>query len=355
MKPREQIEKIEAYSPGTPVEEVQRQLGLTKVVKLASNENPFGYSPLAEQAMIEEVQKINMYPEVALPLLAGSLAEKLGVSREQLFFGNGSDEIIRLLTTTYINQSDEAVMADVTFPRYYTDVLIGGGTPITVPLVEGVHDLEGMLAAVRAKTKMVFVCNPNNPTGTVVGKEQLLHFIERIPSHVLIVIDEAYYEYVHSTDYLETVPLLDKYPNLIVLRTFSKIYGLAGLRVGYGLMNPELVQNLMRVKEPFNVNRMAQRAALASLNDDKFVAMTRERNEQGKRIYERTFSELGLPYFSSQANFVMVDVKRPAKIVYMDLLKRGVIVRPVGYPTTIRVTIGNEEEVETFVQALKML
>jgi histidinol-phosphate aminotransferase len=358
IETRKQIGNIGAYIPGKPIEEVQRELGLTKIIKMASNENPYGFSPLAEQAMIREIRNANFYPEVTAPKLAEKLANRLGIKQDQLIFGNGSDEVIRLLTRTYISEGEEAIMADATFPQYKTNVLIEGGTPIIVPLVNGVHDLEAMLTAVNEKTKMVFVCNPNNPTGTTVGKEGLLSFIEKIPSHILVVLDEAYYEYVTSEDYLETAPLLDRFPNLVILRTFSKMYGLAALRIGYGMMHSSIVQELMRIKEPFNTNRIAQAAALASLEDHEFPALCRRKNKEGRQYFENEFDDMGLRYFPSQTNFMMVHLDRLGNEVFEALLKLGIIVRSgglLGFPQTIRVTIGTEEENKTFLAALKQV
>jgi histidinol-phosphate aminotransferase len=358
IETRKQIGNIGAYVPGKPIEEVQRELGLTKIIKMASNENPYGFSPLAEQAMIQEMRNTNFYPEVTAPKLAEKLASRLGVNKEQLIFGNGSDEVIRLLTRTYISEGQEAVMADVTFPQYKTNVLIEGGTPVIIPLVNGVHDLEAMQDAVTEKTKMVFVCNPNNPTGTTVGKEQLLRFIEKIPSHILVILDEAYYEYVTTDDNLETVPLLERFSNLVILRTFSKMYGLAALRIGYGVMHPSIIQELMRIKEPFNTNRIAQAAALASLEDQEFPALCRRKNEEGRQYFENQFEDMGLRYFPSQTNFMMVHLDRSGNEVFEALLKQGIIVRSgglLGYPETIRVTIGTEEENEAFITALKQV
>jgi histidinol-phosphate aminotransferase len=358
IETRKQIGNIGAYVPGKPIEEVQRELGLTKIIKMASNENPYGFSPLAEQAMIQEMRNTNFYPEVTAPKLAEKLANRLGIKKERLIFGNGSDEVIRLLTRTYISEKEEAIMADVTFPQYKTNVLIEGGTPIIVPLVNGVHDLEAMLSAINERTKMVFVCNPNNPTGTTVGKERLLSFIEKIPSHILVILDEAYYEYVTSEDHLETVPLLDRFSNLVILRTFSKMYGLAALRIGYGMMHSSIVQELMRIKEPFNTNRIAQAAALASLEDHEFPTLCRRKNEEGRQYFESKFDDMGLRYFPSQTNFMMVHLDHSGNEVFEALLKQGIIVRSgglLGYPETIRVTIGTEEENEAFITALKQV
>ncbi|WP_101843556.1 histidinol-phosphate transaminase [Halobacillus sp. Marseille-P3879] len=358
IKPRPQLKGITMYSPGKPIEEVKLQMGLTKIYKMASNENPFGCSPMAEEAIRQEIEEITRYPETTSPALTVKLAARLGISSDQIIFGNGSDEIIRLLTRCYINEGDHAVMAGVTFPRYKTNVLIDGGEVIEVEMTEGKHDLNAMLAAITSKTKMIFVCNPNNPTGTIVGRRELLSFIEQVPEDVLLIMDEAYYEYAESEEYLDTLPLLPDHPNMVILRTFSKVYGLAALRIGYGMMNPEIVQQLQKVKDPFNVNRLAAVAASASLDDDSFLIDTIVKNREGRQYLIQYFDEMNLRYFITQTNFIMVDTGCPSKEVYQKLLNKGVIIRPghlMGYPTMIRVTIGQEEENEVLVRELRKI
>jgi histidinol-phosphate aminotransferase len=356
ISPRRNVEGLGVYVAGKPIEEVRRELGLKNVIKLASNENPFGCSPLAEAALRSTIEQVSLYPESMAPNLATRLGLHLGVDSDKVMISNGSDEIIRLLTRAYIRPGDEAIMADVTFPRYDTNVRIENGTPVAVPLIEGVHDLTGMLNVITDKTRMIFVCNPNNPTGTLVDKDPLLSFIRQVPQDVLLVIDEAYYEYVRTDRYLETIPLLDDYPNLIIVRTFSKIYGLASLRIGYGLMRPEIIAHLAKVKEPFNTNRFAQAAALASLDDPGFVARCAEHNASEREWLVRELTDIGLEAFPSHANFLMVKLHRSGKEVSDNLLARGIIVRSghlLGYDDTIRVTIGNQEENRLFAAALR--
>ena len=353
---RQNIESISPYVSGKPIEEVQRELGLETIVKLASNENPFGYSPLAKEAMIAEMEQTSFYPEGMAPALAEKLARKLKINKDHIILGNGSDEVIRLLTRTYIQQNDEVIMADVTFPRYETNVLIDGGTPVKIPLINGVHDLQGMYEAITEKTRMIFVCNPNNPTGTIVQKEKLRSFIEMVPKHILLIVDEAYYEYVDDAEYLETLPLLNMHSNLVILRTFSKIYGLAALRIGYGLMDASIIQELVKVKEPFNTNRLAQAAAFASLDDQPFVENCVRKNEEGRRYLENELSKMGLTFFPSHANFLMVKLNQPGKDIFEKLLIQGVIIRSghlLGYENTIRVTIGTPLENERFIVSLQ--
>ncbi|MCI1695172.1 histidinol-phosphate transaminase [Aneurinibacillus aneurinilyticus] len=350
---RKQLENVGVYKPGKPVEEVKRELGLSRIIKLASNENPLGYSPHAREAMLREMGAITFYPEGTAPMLAHRLAEK---PPDQIIVGNGSDEILHLLTRSYIREGDEAVMAAITFPRYETNVKIEGGVPRIVPLIDGVHDLNGMLAAINEKTRMIFVCNPNNPTGTIVGKAELQSFIQQVPDHILLIIDEAYFEYVTDDDYLDCASIIASYPNVIVLRTFSKIYGLAALRIGYGIMHPAFVQELIKVKEPFNTNRMAQAAALASLDDENFVQECRAQNDEGRRYIEQETAKLGLDCFPSQGNFVMIKLSCSGEEVFQALLHKGIIVRPgeaLGLARTIRVSVGTAEENELFIQALR--
>ncbi|RSL33144.1 histidinol-phosphate transaminase [Salibacterium salarium] len=358
IEPRAQMNNVSMYSPGKPVEELKRELGLDHVIKMASNENPYGFSPMAKEAMMEEMKNVHYYPEITAPVLADKLSRNLEVPANTLIFGNGSDEIIRMITRTYLNVGEEAVMASVTFPRYKTNVVIEGGKPVNIPMKEGTHDLQAMKKAITSKTKIVFVCNPNNPTGTIVGEEELLQFLESIPSDVLVILDEAYYEYVHTDDYLQSINYLDQFPNLIILRTFSKIYGLASVRVGYGIMASDIVQEILKGKDPFNVNRLAQAAAWAAIGDKEFMTMTKQKNEEGRLYLESNFSRLGLSYFPSHTNFVMVDVAQNAEEVYNRLLEKGIIVRPghlMGYSTMIRVTIGKQEENEQFIQALEQV
>lgn len=353
---RQNIESISPYVSGKPIEEVQRELGLETIVKLASNENPFGYSPLAKEAMLNEMEQTSFYPEGMAPALAEKLARNLNINKNHIILGNGSDEVIRLLTRTYIQQNDEVIMADVTFPRYETNVLIDGGTPVKIPLTNGVHDLQGMYEAITEKTRMIFVCNPNNPTGTIVQKEKLRSFIEKVPKHILLIVDEAYYEYVDDAEYLETLPLLNMHSNLVILRTFSKIYGLAALRIGYGLMDASIIQELVKVKEPFNTNRLAQAAAFASLDDHPFVENCVRKNEEGRRYLENELSKMGLTFFPSHANFLMVKLNQPGKDIFEKLLIQGVIIRSghlLGYENTIRVTIGTPLENERFIASLQ--
>jgi len=352
---RGSLAHVGRYVPGKPIEEVQRELGLSSVIKLASNENAYGCSPKAVAAVAEEMARAALYPESSSPALAQKLSAKLGVREDQLLFGNGSDEIIGLLTRAFLEAGDEVVMADPTFTRYEQNVVIEGGVAVKVPCRDGVHDLDAMLGAITARTKLVFVCNPNNPTGTTVGKDALRHFIEQVPDGVMVVVDEAYYEYVTSDDYLQTLPLLDAHPNLVVLRTFSKIYGLAGLRIGYAALHPDVAFVLHKVRGPFNTSRLAQVAALASLDDPDFVAMCREQNAKERDRVARALLEMGLRVYPSQTNFLLFEVPGSGAAVAERLLRQGIIVRAgeaLGAPGTVRVSLGTTEENDAFLRAL---
>lgn len=355
---KKSLKNIRPYVAGKPIEEVQRELGLEKIIKLASNENPFGYSSLVKEAIGLEMQNMHYYPEGMAPALTEKLAEKLQVNQENILVGNGSDEIIHLLTRSHVDAMDEVIMPDVTFPRYEMNTLIEGGTPVLIPLINGVHDLTSMYNAITEKTKMIFICNPNNPTGTIVTRAALTDFINKVPKHILLVIDEAYYEYVNDEEYLETIPFLRDNTNLVILRTFSKIYGLASLRIGYGIMHPSIIEELVKVKDVFNTSRLAQTAALASLEDDRFVDYCRKENEIGRKYIEDELTKMELEYYPSHTNFLMIKLKQHGKEIFEGLLKQGIIVRSghfLGYDNTIRVSIGNKEENKEFIKAFKKL
>ncbi|MRG27705.1 MULTISPECIES: histidinol-phosphate transaminase [Laceyella] len=355
MQPKASVRGLPLYKPGKSLEEVKRELGLEDVIKLASNENPFGCSPRVWKALEEIKGEFQYYPEGAAPELREKLAEHLEVDPRRLIFGNGSDEIVQMLARTYLEPGAESVMADFTFPRYDTVTRIEGGVPVVVPLREGVHDLEGMLAAITEKTRLVWICNPNNPTGTIVGQDLLSDFLDRIPPHVLVVLDEAYYEYVTDSTYPDSISLLDYNPQIIILRTFSKIYGLAAFRVGYGIAHPDVIAELERVREPFNVNRLAQKAAAAAVEDEAFVLYCRNQNRMGIKQMTEKFDEWGLSYFPAHGNFILVDTGHPADEVFQHLLHRGVIVRSgvhLGFPEHIRVTVGKKEQNERFLEEL---
>lgn len=353
--PRKQIVDLPVYQPGKPIEEVKKQLGLNKVVKLASNENPFGCSPRAKEAILSELDRLAYYPDGGAIKLRTELARFLGVEREQVIVGNGSDELLMLTTRAYLEPGARTVMATPTFPVYKTTSTIEGAEVIEVPLTDGTHDLDAMLAQIDERTRVVWICNPNNPTGTIVSEEALRSFLDRAPSSTLVVIDEAYYEYVTDQTYPNSLALLRDYPNIIVFRTFSKIYGLARLRIGYGVASEDVIDKINRVREPFNTSGLAQAAALAALGDQSFVEECRDLNKLGQEQLYRGFDELGLNYYRTNGNFVLVETGKNGNDIFESLLKRGFIVRsgvPLGFPTAIRVTIGSESQNAGLLQAL---
>jgi histidinol-phosphate aminotransferase len=352
---RQQILAIKPYVPGKPVEEVERELGISDIIKLASNENPLGPSPAAVAILREMVETVASYPDGNCYYLKNALSENLGLSPAHLLVGNGSDEVIKLIAEAFLDEGEEAIVADPTFSEYDFAVKIMGGRTVVVPTKNYTHDLEAMAAAVTEKTKLVFICNPNNPTGTIVGKADVKAFLDSLPDGVITVFDEAYYEYVTQEDYPQTLDFVREGRDVIVLRTFSKIYGLAGLRIGFGAAKPELIGLLSRVREPFNVNKLAQAAALAALGDQEHVTKSRAVNEEGKAYLYREFDRLGLPYMPTHANFIWVKIKADCKTVFANLLRRGVIVRTgdiFGAPDVIRVTIGTPQQNARFLEAL---
>lgn len=358
MLPKERILGVPVYQPGKPIDEVKRELGLTEVIKLASNENPYGYSAKAKEAIVNHLSELALYPDGGTMELRWDLAKFLSVKPEQLIFGNGSDEILQMICRTYLGEGISTVMAKPTFSQYRSNAIIDGAEVIEVPLKNGVHDLEAMAAAVTENTRVLWVCNPNNPSGTINTEAELLQLLDKISSDVLVVLDEAYYEYVVDAEYPQTVPLLDKYPNLIILRTFSKIYGLAALRIGYGIASEKVINDLNHVREPFNTGSLSQVAARAALADQEFVANCRELNRQGLKQLTDKFDEWGLAYYPSQTNFILVDFKQDSTELFQKLLKNGLIVRSgaaLGFPGFQRITVGTPEQNAKLLAVLENL
>lgn len=355
ISPKKSVQGLSVYQPGKTLEEVKKEYGLESVIKLASNENPFGYSSKVGKRLTE-VQPLSLYPDGHMSEVREALAEHLETDPRRLIMGNGSDEIIQMICRTYLEAGMEAVLADPTFARYETGIRIEGAIPVKVPLKNGVHDLEAMLKKVNHKTRIVWICNPNNPTGTIVRTEELEHFLNQLPDHVLVVLDEAYYEYVEDSSYPDSISLLDYNPQLIILRTFSKIYGLAALRIGYGVAHPDVIRELNRVRDPFNVNSLAQKAAIWALEDQSHIEYCRRQNRLGMKQIEEKLTSWGVSFFPSQGNFILLDTGRPGSEAADFLLKKGIIIRngeSLGFPTYIRVTIGSQEQNERFLRALE--
>lgn len=345
------IAALSPYVPGKPIEELQRELGLARVIKLASNENPLGPSPKAMAVINDGVATLHRYPDGSAFRLREALADRWKVTADQVILGNGSDEILGLLARTFLSPGDEAVMADQTFVIYKMEVMAAHGKAVIVPLVQWRHDVMAMAAAMTGRTRLLFLCNPNNPTGTMVSAEEVARLLARVPEHVVVVFDEAYFEYVRSSAFPDSMAYVKQGRNAIVLRTFSKIYGLAGLRIGYGVTTPEIANFLNRVRPPFNANSLAQRAALAALDDDEHVAKSRALNQTGMEQVVTGLRALGLTPIPSETNFVYFDAGRDGRQVFESLLRLGVIVRHIE-GRMIRVTIGQADENGAFLTAL---
>ena len=351
LKVHHNIESLVPYVPGKPIEELERELGIPRAIKLASNENPIGPSPKALAVLAQGAATLNRYPDGGAHRLRKALAERLKVMPDQVVLGNGSDEILGMLARAFLSPGDEAVMADQTFVIYNMEVSAAHGVPVIVPLKDWRHDLEAMADAVTPTTKLLFVCNPNNPTGTIVGAAEVDRLMARVPDDVIVVFDEAYYEYVRDREFPDALGWVRQNRHVIVLRTFSKIYGLAGLRIGYGITTPDIAGYLNRVRPPFNANSLAQAAALAALDDEDHVAQSRSMNHAEMAVVRAGLQTLGLAPLPSQANFLYFDVGRDGRQVFQALLRHGVIVRHIQ-DRMLRVTIGLPEENRYFLRTL---
>ena len=352
------LSSIAPYAAGKPIDEVKREFNISKVTKLASNENPYGASPKALEAAKKALESLNIYPDASSYDLKKALSLKHGLDDDMFVFGTGSDGLIELLCKTFIEPGDESVVPYPSFSLYETNVLASNGTPVMVPLNENyTMDLEAMKNAVTDKTKIVWLCNPNNPTGAIYSADEQENFIKSLRDDILIVIDEAYYEYaLDNSTYPDSEKLLKEHKNIIILRTFSKIYGLASLRVGYGMADKSITNAMNKIRAPFNVNSMAQAAATAAISDDDFRKETLKKNEENKLYLYEEFDKLSLPYIKSSTNFIMVDTKRDSKEMYTELLKKGYIVKGghvLGMEGFLRVTIGTKKECTGFIKALK--
>lgn len=352
----EYIATLAAYPPGKPLEELERELGITDSIKLASNENPLGPSPLAMQAIAGHIAKLHRYPDASAYYLKQRLSRHLGLVPEQLICGNGSDEILELIVRAFLLPGQEVISASPSFLMYGLLTQGAGGVFRPVPLKDFRLDLPAVLNAINSRTKLVIINNPNNPTGTVVYRGEWEQFLAALPPHVLVVVDEAYFEFVDHPDVPDSVTYLEEDLPLIGLRTFSKAYGLAGLRIGYGFGPSTLIGYLDRLRSPFNVNSLAQAAALAALDDHEFLAQTRHLVKEGLAYFYREFDRLGIRYVPTQANFLLVQVGRDSRKLYEQMLRLGVIIRAMGsyqLPEYIRVNVGLPAENQRFMQAFK--
>lgn len=355
----EYIKAIAPYQGGKPISELAREMGLQveDIVKLASNENPLGISPKADYAVQEALLDIARYPDGNSFALRDAVSQKFSVAPNQLVFGNGSNDILELAARAFLTAGYETIYSQHAFAVYPLVTQATGATGVVVPAKDYGHDLPAMLAAITPKTRIIFIANPNNPTGTLLGKTELLAFLKQVPKTVLVMLDEAYDEYLSAANKSEAITWLSEFDNLIISRTFSKAYGLAGLRVGFGLCHADIADLMNRVRQPFNVNSIAQAAAVASLADDDFVERSYALNQAGMAQLTQGFNKLGLEYIPSYANFVSFAVKNAAQ-VNQKLLQNGVIVRPIanyGMPDYLRVSIGLFSENARFLEVLEQI
>ena len=353
------ISDIAPYVPGKPIETLEREYGIAGSIKLASNENPLGPSPRALEAIATAIRNLNRYPDGAGFRLLDGLASHLRVNPRQIVIGNGSDDILGMLARALLQPGDEVIVPTPSFLMYTIVTQSAGAVPVSIPLKQMRVDLDEVLNRCNEKTRLVFICNPNNPTGTTVSRREFNAFLGKVPGHIAVVVDEAYVEFARDPDLAGGIIHLDnEEPPVVTLRTFSKVYGLAGLRVGYGIMPAALAELLNRVRMPFNVNSLAQTAAAAALDDVEFIEKSVKLVHGGLDYLYHELDRRGIGYFPSQANFFLIDVRKDANLVFEGLLQQGVIVRSMstyGYPQYIRVNVGLPEENERFLKALDMV
>ncbi|MDL1967822.1 MAG: histidinol-phosphate transaminase [Deltaproteobacteria bacterium] len=349
---------INPYSPGKPLEELEREYGISDSIKLASNENPLGPSPLAVKAIHGAIEKLNRYPDGSGHDLVRNIAKKLGVAIENVVLGNGSDEIIGMIARTFLRPGDEAIIPYPSFLMYNIMVCCAGATPVQVPLKSLCVDLDGIRDRISSRTRMIFICNPNNPTGTLISKKDFKDFLQSIPDGVLLIVDEAYIEFVRDKSCAISIDYFDFGIALVTLRTFSKAYGLAGLRIGYGIMPREIASLINRVRQPFNANSLAQVAAVAAMEDKVFLGETISLVHEGLDFLYESLDRMNIKYFPTQANFFLIDVGKNADEVFEKMLRQGIIVRSMtsyGYSDYIRINVGLHEENVRFLNALEKI
>jgi len=354
----EHILGIAPYEPGKPVEELERELGIHDAIKLASNENPLAPSDRVQRAITAALANLNRYPDGSAYYLRQALARKHNVSAEQVVLGNGSNELIELLVRTFLRPGDEAVVPHPSYVVYPMIVQAAGGIRVMVMLKDYRIDLEAMARAITPMTKIVFIANPNNPTATIVTADEVNHFMSRVPERTIVVFDEAYLEFSQGPDFPATLPYIAQGRKVVVLRTFSKAASLAGLRVGYGVTDADAIALMNRIRQPFNVNALAQAAALAALDDESHTLECVRMIEAGRHYLYDEFNGLGVKYVPSRANFILVDVGRSASDIYQRLLKEGVIVRPLtpfGMESALRITVGTPQENRRLIKALRVV
>lgn len=359
VKVKSVLKTMKPYKPGKPIEETEREYGLHHIVKLASNENPYGCSLAVYEEMAKITCGFELYPDANATSLREDVAKKWNVTPDQLVFGNGSDELITIIARTFLDESTNTVVPTPSFPQYAHNAKIEGAIVKEIPLLlSGDHDVEKMIEAIDDQTAVIWLCNPNNPTGNVLSEDILLETIRRIPKDVLIVLDEAYYEYIPDEQQYDPLPWLADYPNLLLLRTFSKAYGLAAFRVGYGIGHPSVIEELNKVRNPFNNSRPAHRAAQTALRDTEFIEHCREMNEEQKARFYTFAKRHHLHTYPSATNFVLMEAPTKDEEAAQFLLERGIIVRAghlLGVPGYMRITIGREEQNDLFFESMELL
>jgi histidinol-phosphate aminotransferase len=352
---RPSIRTLTAYKPGKPISELKRELGLTEVVKLASNENPLGPSPQVIAALNECLKDLTLYPDGAGFSLKEALSKRYAIRPEMITLGNGSNDVLDIIGRTFAGPGDEIIFSQHAFAVYAITTQLVGATPVETPAKEWGHDLDAMLEAITPLSKIIYIANPNNPTGTFIAADALRAFLAKVPAHILVVLDEAYTEYLEGEECYDSLQWFDEFPNLIVTRTFSKAFGLAALRVGFAVAQPAITDLLNRVRQPFNVNSMALAGAEAALKDTDYLLASAQINGQERKRLITALHQQGFECIPSKGNFVAVNVRRPTQQVFQALLQKGVIVRPIdnyNMPGFIRVSIGRPEENTVFLAAL---
>lgn len=354
MITKKQIQGLPAYAPGKPIEDVKREYGLSKVVKMASNENPYGASPKVAEAITAAATETAIYPDGYGTQLRHALAMKHQVSEKQIILGNGSDEVIQFLCRSYLTADTNTVMATPSFSQYKLNATIEGANTVEVPVkADGSHDLDAMLDQVNEQTRIIWVCNPNNPNGVAINQDAFVSFLKEVPNNCLVVSDEAYFEYVEDDAYPNTIAMVNDFPQLVILRTFSKAYGLAGLRIGYGVTSESIAQAVDPVRPPFNNNVIGHAAALAALEDDEFIQSCRKKNKEERDKVRAFFENRGMFVYPSETNFLLIETGIPGNKLFQAFLEKGFILRSgeaLGYPTGIRISIGSAEENQAFLE-----
>lgn len=351
----EGVKSLSPYQAGKPIEELERELGISNIIKLASNENPFGFPESAKQAIINQLNDLTRYPDANGFELKAAISKKFDIQLNQITLGNGSNDLLELFAHTFASEHDEVIYSQYAFIVYSLVTKAINATAREIQAKDWGHDLDAFLAAINDKTKLIFIANPNNPTGNFLAEVEIDAFLAKVPTNVIVVLDEAYTEFTQAFERVNSFGLLAKYPNLIVSRSLSKAYGLAGLRIGYAVSHPEIADLLNRVRQPFNCNSLALVSAGAVMNDDAFVEKVAENNRQEMKRYEAFCQANGLDYIPSKGNFITIDFGRPATSIYEALLREGVIVRPIasyGMPNHLRISIGLPEENDRLFSAL---